>query len=133
MHFANIIVDAEKYNLIEFDPIERIPIDGLIQEWEISDMFERELLDNPSNLSTVINNRIWNGKIQVEEGTAANISRKKLLYNGKPGGTVFAKIVVHSDKDQIKLFNFGHNDVIAILNGVPIYKETNKWQCNRSI
>ena len=129
LHIADIKINTEESQLKDFKPIERKPIEGLVQEWEISDMFERKLLDDPSNISTVINQRTWGRKIQLEEGIAANISRQQLLYNGKPGETVFAKITINSDRDQIKLFHFGYSDdVIAILNGAPIYKGTNKWR-----
>ena len=51
------------------------------------------------------------------------------MYNGEAGETVFARITIDSDKDQIKLFEFGYSDdVIAILNGQAIYKGTNFWK-----
>ena len=129
MHLANFKVNKEEQDIVDFHPIERAPIDGLIPEWEVSDMFEEKLLDNPTNIKAVIESRTWGRKIQVEEGTAANISRVQLLRDGNPGETVFAKITIHSDKDQVKLFEFGYSDrVVAILNGKPVYKGTNRWQ-----
>ncbi|MEP3390293.1 MAG: hypothetical protein ABJO02_19025, partial [Reichenbachiella sp.] len=57
------------------------------------------------------------------------ISRVQNLYNGKPGETVFAKVTIQSDKDQLKYFEFGYSDrVVTILNGKPIYKGTNFWR-----
>jgi hypothetical protein len=92
-------------------------------------MFEKKLLEDPSNFDYAIKNRKWGRKIQVEEGTAANISRGQLLRDGSQGETVFAKITIKSDKDQIKLFHFGYSDeIITILNGNAIYKGTNKWR-----
>ncbi len=129
MHIADIKIDRTKPLLKNFAPGERKPIEGVIQEWEISDMFEKSLLDDPANLSTAINQRTWGRKIQVEEGVAANISRQQFLRNGDPGETVFAKIAIQSDKDQIKLFKFGYSDdVIAILNGEAIYQGSNRWR-----
>jgi hypothetical protein len=129
IHIADVTIDRNNAELKNFSPIERKPIAGLVQEWEISDMFEKKLLEDPENLVEVIKNRKWGRKIQVEEGTAANISRQQLLFDGNPGETVFAKITIRSDKDQIKLFHFGYSDeVITILNGKPIYKGNNKWR-----
>ena len=129
IHIADVKINKNEFTLKDFSPIERKPIDGLVQEWAISDMFEKTLLEDPANLSSAIENRTWGRKIQVEEGTAANIAREQLLYNGQPGETVFARITINSDKDQIKLFHFGYSDdVIAILNGKAIYKGTNKWR-----
>ncbi len=128
-HIANIKISTEAPELIGFKPIERDAIDGLITSWEISDMFEEKLVADPSKLNSVIESRKWQGKVQVEEGTAANISRIQNLRDGTPGNTVMAKVIINSDTDQIKLFEFGYSDrVVAILNGEPIYWGTNKWR-----
>ncbi|MCF7567822.1 hypothetical protein L3X37_05515 [Sabulilitoribacter arenilitoris] len=129
IHLADVKVNKEATTLIDFKPIERKPIEGLIPQWKISDMFEENQLNNPENLNEVLKNRTWQGVLKIEEGTAANISRIQVLYNGEPGNTVFAKVVINSDKDQLKLFEFGYSDrAVAILNGKPIYRGTNKWR-----
>ncbi|KQC29081.1 hypothetical protein [Flagellimonas eckloniae] len=129
LHIANISIDKEKDTLKDFMPIERKPIEGLIPNWEISDKFEESLLVDHTKLNDVIESRTWEKEIVVEEGTAANISRKVELRDGKPGNTVFAKITIHSDRPQTKLFDFGYSDrVMAILNGQPIYKGTNNFR-----
>ena len=129
IHLANISVSHDAPELVNFQPIVREPIANLIPEWEVSDMFEESLLSEVDQLDQVIVSRKWGRKIQVEEGTAANISRVQNLFNGEPGNTVFAKIVIHSSTDQIKLFEFGYSDrVVAVLNGKPIYWGTNRWR-----
>jgi hypothetical protein len=129
LYIADIKVNRDVYELIDFNPIDNKPIEGLIQEWEVSDMFEEKLLNNPLSIPTVIENRTWGRTIELEEDTAANISRVQVLRDGTPGETVFAKIEIESDKNQIKLFHFGYSDrVIAILNGKPIYKGNNGWR-----
>jgi len=129
MHIADIKIDRNSSEISDFNPIEREPIDALIPEWEISDMFEEKDLEDPTKLEPVISKRQWGRKIQVEEGTAANISRQQQLFNGEPGNTVFAKITINSERDQIKQFDFGYSDrVVAILNGEPIYRGNNKWR-----
>lgn len=129
MHIANIKVDENATQLVNFNPVERKAIPDVIKEWEVSDMFEEKALDNPKNMKSVIKKRTWGRKIYLEEGTAANISRVQLLRNGKPGNTVFAKVEIQSSKKQTKLFRFGYSDrVVAILNGEPIYRGTNKWR-----
>lgn len=129
VHYANFIINKDDTEMMGFKVIERKPLKGIVPEWKISDMFEEELLNDPTNLQAVIDRRTWNKKIQVEENTAANISREVLLYDGTPGNTVFAKITIQSDKDQVKLFEFGYSDrVVAILNGKAMYRGTNKWR-----
>lgn len=129
VHLADIKIDLNTPTINNFEPGTREPIENLIQEWQISDIFEEKILDNPSDIKQVIEERTWEKKIQVEEGVAANISRQVVLYDGTPRNTVFAKITINSDKKQTKLFNFGYSDrVVAILNGQAIYKGTNKWR-----
>ena len=129
MHYANFIIDKSKTEIIDFKPIARKPIDRLVQNWQISEMFEEKLLEVPKSMDSLISKIGWQGEIKVEEGTAANISRQQLLFNGEPGNTVFAKVIINSTSDQLTLFEFGYSDrVVAILNGSPIYRGSNKWR-----
>ena len=129
LHIANIIVNPEEHGIINFKPNVKEPIENLVPEWQISDMFEEKLLKDHNNLGSVISSRKWGKKITVEEGTAANISREVKLFNGEPGNTVFAKIVIQSEANQTKLFEFGYSDrVVVILNGKAVYKGTNRFR-----
>ncbi len=129
MHYANITIDKTKSEIIDFNPIARKPIKGVIPEWEVSDMFEETLLEKTTGLKNLINSRQWGKKIKVEEGVAANIARQAVLRDGTPKNTVFVKITINSDKDQLKLFEFGYSDrAVAILNNQPIYKGNNRWR-----
>ncbi len=129
VHYANFSIDKTKTELVDFNPIERQPIANVIPTWVVSNKFEETELDNPANIPSIIKSRKWLGNISVEEGTAANISRKVLLRDGKKGNTVFAKTIINSDKSVLKLLNFGYSDrVVVILNGKPIYRGTNKWR-----
>lgn len=129
MHIADVKVNINEYKLIDFNPIEKKPIESLIQEWEVSDKFEEKLLEDPTKISSVIKERKWGRTIELEEGIAANISRVQVLRNGTPGETVFARVIIDSDYNQIKLFHFGYSDrVIAILNDEAIYKGDNGWR-----
>lgn len=129
LYIANVKVDVNATSLVDFKPIERAPIKNLIPSWEVSDMFEEKLLENPDKFNSLISSRKWKGRIFVEEGTAANISRKQFLYNGDPGNTVFAKVEIDSEVAQLKLLEYGYSDrVVVILNGSPIYKGNNNFR-----
>lgn len=129
MHYANVKINKDAYDIVDFNPIERKPIEGLVPQWEVSDKFEEKQLNDPTKLKTLIKSRKWGKKIFVEEGTAANISRQVVLRDGTKRNTVFTRITIQSDKDQIKLFEFGYSDrVVAILNDEAIYKGTNRWR-----
>jgi hypothetical protein len=128
IHIANITVDKKANDLVDFKTINRKPIPKLIEKWEVSNAFKEEILDDSNQLQSKLENAKWMGHIEVEEGMAANISRK-IQINRKNANTVFAKIEIISDKDQQKLFHFGYSDrVVAILNGSSIYKGNNSFR-----
>lgn len=129
LHIANISILKDQGSIKDFKPVERTPIDGLVSQWELSDKFEEKLLEEHTRLKALIDTRVWDKKINVEEGTAANISRQVQLRDDKPGNTVFAKVTISSNTNQIALFEFGYSDrVVAILNGQPIYRGTNRFR-----
>lgn len=128
-HYANFTIDPSAHTLVDFKVTPPRKIPNLIPEWQLSDMFAENLLDDPAQLDQLIKDRKWGKSIQVEEGVAANIAREIVLYDGSPGNTVFAKVNVHSDKAQLKHFEFGYSDrVVVILNGKPLYRGNNRWR-----
>ena len=76
----------------------------------------------------MIQSRKWLGNVEIEETNSANISR--LVSRPSEGSnTVFAKLNIDSDKDQLKYFDFGYSDrVVVILNGEPIYRGNNGFR-----
>lgn len=129
VHYANFTVDKKEMDLISFEPGQREELKGVVQQWNISDKFLEERLDDPGMYNQLINERTWLGNLSVDEGVAANISRWVKRYDGSDKNTVFAKIEIESEVDQLKLFEFGYSDrVVILLNGIPKYKGTNKWR-----
>ncbi|NAS13269.1 hypothetical protein [Poritiphilus flavus] len=129
MHLANISVNTEEAVIKDFQPIERKALENMIPEWELSDKFEEKLLENPENLNKIIADRSWKGKVTLEEGTAANISKLITLRDENPGNTVFARVNIQSNREQLRLLEFGYSDrVVVILNGKPIYRGNNRWR-----
>ncbi len=128
MHYADFRIDTNSMEIIDFHVVETEPVEGAISEWEISSKFEEALLSNPEKIEGLIDTVHWKGKIRIEENSAANVSWVATRY-GTPGNTVFARLRVESDRDQLKLFEFGYSDrVVAIVNGRAIYKGNNKWR-----
>ncbi|PRX54834.1 hypothetical protein [Flagellimonas meridianipacifica] len=129
VHLSNFTVKTEEHEIVNFNPGKREPIEGAIQQWQISDKFEEKLLDDPKSLQKVIDDRKWDETILLEEGVAANISRKVELRSQVPGNTVFAKINISSRNEVTRLFEFGYSDrVVVILNGKPIYTGNNGFR-----
>ncbi len=128
MYIANVSVDNSTPNLVNFKPIERKAISGLISKWAISNPFKESILNDKELLNKQLNSAKWLGSIEVEEGTAANISRKVQIKD-RAVNTVFAKIEIDSNKEQQKLFHFGYSErAVLILNGQLIYKGSNKFR-----
>ena len=118
IHIADVRVDPNAYQLKDFNVVERKPIEDLVSEWAISQKFDESLLD--TSLDSLIQSAKFDKSITIDEGTAANISRVVDLFDGEPGNTVFAKLEIDAEIDQIKKFDFGYSDrVVAILNGKP--------------
>ncbi|MEM8893261.1 MAG: hypothetical protein AAGC88_01710 [Bacteroidota bacterium] len=129
LHIANVKIDQRAPTISNFEPIERQAIPDLIPQWSISEKFDEDKLQDIQGLSEFISAIQWIGEIEVEEGVAANISRLVTRYDSKPGNTVFAKVVINSQKDQVKRFHFGYSDrVVAMLNGQPIYAGNNNFR-----
>ena len=129
MYLADIQISAETPELVDFAPLQNKPLDGVVQQWSISDKFAEDQLTDLNNVDVVIRERKWMGAIPIDEGTAANISRVHNLFDGSGKNTALARILIDSDQDQLKLFEFGYSDrVVAILNGKPIYRGTNKFR-----
>lgn len=129
IHIADIKIDRKNYKLKNFKPIKNKSIEGIIESWQISDKFQETELDTIVNIKNIISKRTWKHTVNVEEGVAANISRKIIRYDNRPKlNTVFAKLRITSDKKQTKFFDFGYSDrVLLLLNKKPIYRGTNKW------
>ncbi|MGX1930114.1 hypothetical protein [Flagellimonas sp. 2504JD4-2] len=128
-HIANIKVDQRTPVIQNFKPGTREPIENVIGEWTVSNKFEEKELDNPQTISSLVSRLKWNNKISVEEGVAANIARAIKIDGDVPGNTVFARLNITSDKDQMKLFDFGYSDrALVFLNNKPIYKGTNRFR-----
>lgn len=128
MHYANFKISTDTPEIKDFNVVTRDKVPNIVQEWEISDVFDEALLNDPTKIGSVISGRKWGKRIQVEENNAANISWAA-TRSQDGGNTVFARIVIRSDSDQTKLFHFGYSDrVIAILNQKAIYKGTNQFR-----
>lgn len=129
MHYANFTIDHSTPTLVDFKAERPKMIEGVIENWSISDMFTESTLQHLDSIPYAIDNRKWEHTVESEDIGVANISRAILLYDGSPGNTVFAKVTINADSDQTKLFHFGYSDrVVVLLNGDPIYFGNNKWR-----
>ncbi len=128
MHYANMTIDTRTPAWVDDEIHKPEPIEHIIPSWTISDKFDEAKLDDVASLPTVIASRKWLGTVSIDENNAANISRIVSRPN-EEGNTVFAKIVIDSDVNQGKLFEFGYSDrAVVLLNGQPIYRGDNGFR-----
>ena len=131
MHFANIKIDRTKKELIDFKVKgKREPVANIIQKWKVSEKFDEELLSEPSKIEELAKTLKFDHTLSIVENIAIDISQAHNRYDQVvKGNTVFAKVVIDSDIEQLKLFDFGYSDrVVVILNNKPIYRGNNKWR-----
>ncbi len=81
----------------------------------------------PSTLDRKLQSeRTWT-QLWTESNGVANLARVQGLVQGKD--TVFAGLVLTSDRDQLKELVFGYSDAASVyLNGTLIYKGNNVYQ-----
>jgi len=126
MRFANfsytITNDIEIKYLQE---VVNIPANSIMQ-WQVSTPFKENLLNSKNSLdASFINTFSWK-KLAIENGGFANLAR---LYPVTDSNTVFAKVTVLSDKDQVKKLDFGFSDRVKVFcNGQVIYSGNNNFR-----
>ena len=102
------------------------PDAGTIMNYSVSNPFDEKTLKDVTLLGeTQTAGLSWN-KFQTEPTGLANLARAAKISEGN---TVFAKITVESEKEQIKKMQFGYSDrVIVYINGRPLYSGNNAWR-----
>ncbi len=128
IHYANFVYQPDVGDIVDFEVAESPSIEGIIEGWEVSDKFEEQLLDDWDQLDELIEKRVWKQKLTVEENNAVNLAWANSRYDGTDKNTVFARLTIQASRDVMKEFHFGYSDrVVALLNGQPIYRGTNRF------
>ncbi|KYG82794.1 hypothetical protein AWN68_13475 [Roseivirga echinicomitans] len=97
-----------KSKAIAVEPLEK----GVISSWSVSTTFEEATLEKPVDLSADMKKGLkWN-KVDAESRGYANLARVAIA-NGQ-NNTVFAKVTIESDKDQIKKLSYGFSDRVRV-------------------
>ncbi|MES2772602.1 MAG: hypothetical protein V4722_00365 [Bacteroidota bacterium] len=100
---------------------------GTVSNWQLSSSFFKEAeVSNTYQLDPKLENRQSWKNIQAEKTGIINISALGAIIDS--ANTVFAKLVVVSDKDQVKKLNIGYSDAIrAFCNGQLSYSGSNAF------
>jgi hypothetical protein len=93
---------------------------GSVMTWSISNVFPEKNLQGKFQLSESDKAGLAWKKLDCEASGIANLAR--LLALGEHGNTTFAKIIINSEREQIKEMKFGFSDRIRVyLNDRLLY------------
>lgn len=84
-----------------------IPV-GTITNWMVSDLLEEKSLEGKYRLTASDKQNLSWKKLEVDIEGIANLARLQGFQREK--NTVFAKIIIQSNKEQFKKFKFGYSD-----------------------
>jgi hypothetical protein len=125
-YFANISVTPDENVKLKGKPkpTESLPA-GTIEKWLISNAFDEKLISNISDLKQFPLKPEYK-TYSVEQSGTLNISSTANVGEGT--NTVFAKLVLDSEKDQLKKIQFGFSDRIKVfVNGVPVFQAEDNY------
>ena len=129
VHFSNItfrpLTDGDR---IVGEAKETPPLpDGLIGKWHVSSVFPEAEVDNALTLSATTGDDLDWDTLAVETNGVANISKIRERLSGNDS-TVFIRLPIASDRDQMKKLRFGYSDRVRVyLNGTRIYEGDAGW------
>jgi hypothetical protein len=85
--------------------------EGTVSSWMISNPFPAKLLDSSELSESQKGSFAWK-KFKSEKTGIANLAEVSQL--SKDNNTVFARLVIHSDVEQVKKFTFGFSDSVKV-------------------
>lgn len=98
-----------------------------IMSWSISEAFDEKSLDGKFRLTVDNEQKLTWKKLTCEPSSLINISKVQLKTKGK--NTVFAKVNITSEMEQIKPLQFGYSDRIKVyFNDQIVYGGNNTFR-----
>lgn len=127
MRFANFSYSST--NDVEIKSKQELPFTvppNSIMQWAVSNSFKEDILKDKNILDAGFVNKLTWKKLATENGGFANLARLSPVTDSN---TVFAKITVVSDKDQLKKFDFGFSDRVKLFcNNQAMYSGNNNFR-----
>ncbi len=128
-HFANFSYQATDEIMLDelADSKAKEENIGIIPHWLISNSVkENDLVDNYQLNPAILQNQAWN-RLEAEPTGLINIS--KLHPRNREKSTVLAKVLIQSDKTQVKRMDFGYSDRAYIFcNNQILYSGNNDYR-----
>ncbi|HWS99879.1 MAG TPA: family 16 glycoside hydrolase [Pyrinomonadaceae bacterium] len=100
---------------------------GTVKSWMVSDAFDRKILEGKYQLAPADREKLNWRKLGVEQNGTANLARLQGAADGRD--TVFARLVIQSDREQVKKIRFGFSDEVKVyFNDQLLYGGTDVYQ-----
>lgn len=113
VHFANFSftkTDAPPLKGTTKPPVATPP--GIITSWEVSNSFDEKLLLDKLNLTAADKQTLTWQPLTGEDSGLTNLAKIQGPEKGK--NTVFARVTISSETDQVKLLPFGFSDRVKV-------------------
>lgn len=116
----------EKAPFDRMSPIETKTPEGMVMDWEVSSPFEVSRLQPAVRLEEdSFADLDWH-HLQSEVTGITNLARLNGIENER--NTVFARMSIHSDREQVKKLQFGYSDRVRVyVNGEAVYGGDNTY------
>jgi len=120
--FANFkITPMDSVEIVGTPVMEQPASEGTVMSWQVSSAFDGATLAGNDMLPK---DMISGLSFQALDADVTGITNLAKLQGVAPGqDTVFAKVIINSQSDQTKQFQFGFSDAAKVyLNGQPLFK-----------
>lgn len=126
-HFANLKYKKNNTPEFKFPALVKKPLPkGTITQWQVSNVFKETRLKQQYILGSALKSELQWTNLKTEFTGTANLAKVSLRNRKKKLNTVFARVVIQSDKVQIKEMNFGYSDRVRVYcNGQLMYSGNN--------
>jgi len=85
---------------------------GTVKTWMVSNAFERKSLEKKYQLASDEKQKLRWTRLGCETSGLANLALVQGIQDGK--NTAFAKVVIHSEREQVKKVTFGFSDAVMV-------------------
>jgi hypothetical protein len=126
-YFSNFRFTATNLTLKgKAKPVEPAPA-GTVMTWNVSNAFDGKSLDGKYQLNQADKEKLVWKKLGAENTGVTNLARLQGVNQG--ANTVFARLIIQSDSEQVKKIKFGFSDEVKVyFNDRLIYGGSDIYQ-----
>jgi len=129
-YFANLSYQKIAKPTLKGKSLKRTPLaKGTITQWQVSSIFSEASLDNKYRLSSSLKSSLQWKKLPTEFTGVANLARVNKINVKQKLNTAFARLVIESDREQIKKLDLGYSERVRVYcNDQLMYSGNNKFR-----